>query len=69
MNDLTLTINTAVDPISIGTIGLRLPGVKGDTGLSAYASAVLGGYTGDLATFYADLAALQGLAAALEALL
>jgi hypothetical protein len=69
MNDLTLAINTAAAPIAIGTIGLRLPGVKGDTGLSAYASAVLGGYMGDEATFYSDLAALQGLAALLEDLL
>lgn len=69
MNDLTLAINTAAAPIAIGTLGLRLPGIKGDTGLSAYASAVLGGYKGDEATFYADLAALQGLAVLLEDML
>jgi hypothetical protein len=69
MPDLTLTINASAAPISIGTIGLRLPGIKGDTGLTAYASAVLGGYKGDEATFYSDLAALQGLAALLEDLL
>lgn len=53
-------------------------GPKGDTGatgsagadgLSAYASAVLGGYTDTQSNFYADLAAVQGLAAELEALL
>ena len=32
-------------------------------GLSAYASAVNGGYTGTEAEFYADLAAIDGLAA------
>lgn len=69
MADIDLTINASAAPISVGTVGLRLPGVKGDTGLSAYASAVLGGYTGDAATFYSDLAALQGLAALLEDLL
>jgi len=38
-------------------------------GMSAYASAQAGGYTDTEANFYADLAAMQGLAAELEALL
>lgn len=69
MNDLTLTINASAAPISVGTVGLRLPGAKGDAGMTAYEAAVLGGYMGDEATFYSDLAALQGLAALLEDLL
>ena len=44
-------------------------GGGGADGLSAYASAQLGGYTDTEAAFYADLAAMQGLDAALEALL
>jgi hypothetical protein len=44
-------------------------GADGADGLSAYASAQLGGYTDTEAAFYADLAAMQGLDAALEALL
>lgn len=68
MTDLTLTINATAAPISVGTVGLRLPGV-GISGMTAYEAAVLGGYLHDEATFYADLAALQGLAALLEDLL
>ena len=46
-------------------------GPKGDTGAtgangqSAYAAAQAGGYTDTEANFYADLAAMQGLASAL----
>lgn len=40
-------------------------GDKGDDGASAYESAQSGGYSGSQAQFYADLAALDGLAAAL----
>lgn len=49
-------------------------GQKGDTGdtgpagQSAYAAAQAGGYTGTQANFYADLAAMQGLASALAAI-
>ena len=49
-------------------------GPKGDTGdtgpagQSAYAAAQAGGYTGTQANFYADLAAMQGLASALAAI-
>ena len=42
-----------------------LKGEKGDTGQSAYAAAQAGGYTDTEANFYADLAAMQGLASAL----
>ena len=49
-------------------------GPKGDTGdtgpagQSAYAAAQAGGYTGTQANFYADLAAMKGLASALAAI-
>ena len=46
-------------------------GPKGDTGpagQSAYASAQAGGYTDTQENFYADLAAIQGLASALAAI-
>ena len=55
----------------------NLKGNKGDTGAqgpsgaagqSAYASAQAGGYTGTQTNFYADLAAMQGLASALAAI-
>ena len=50
------------------------PGAKGDkgdtgpAGQSAYAAAQAGGYTDTQANFYADLAAMQGLASALAAI-
>ena len=44
------------------------PGTPGAAGQSAYAAAQSGGYTGTQANFYADLAAMQGLAAALAAM-
>ena len=44
------------------------PGATGATGQSAYASAQAGGYTDTEANFYADLAAMQGLAAELAAI-
>ena len=52
----------------------NLKGAKGDTGAtgangqSAYAAAQAGGYTDTEANFYADLAAMQGLASALAAI-
>ena len=52
-----------------GTVGPK--GDTGDTGpagQSAYAAAQAGGYTGTQANFYADLAAMQGLASALAAI-
>ena len=52
-----------------GDTGLQGPqGVTGATGQSAYAAAQAGGYTDTEANFYADLAAMQGLASALAAL-
>lgn len=43
-------------------------GPTGPAGQSAYAAAQAGGYTGTQADFYADLAAMQGLAAQLAAI-
>ena len=43
-------------------------GEKGAAGQSAYAAAQAGGYTDTEANFYADLAAMQGLASALAAI-
>lgn len=43
-------------------------GPAGAAGQSAYAAAQAGGYTGTEATFYADLAAMQNLAAELAAM-
>ena len=58
-----------------GATGPQGPiGPKGDTGdtgpagQSAYSAAQAGGYTGTQANFYADLAAMQGLASALAAI-
>ena len=58
-----------------GATGPQGPvGPKGDTGdtgpagQSAYAAAQAGGYTGTQTNFYADLAAMQGLASALAAI-
>ena len=58
-----------------GATGIQGPaGPKGDTGdtgpagQSAYAAAQAGGYTDTQANFYADLAAMQGLASALAAI-
>lgn len=44
------------------------PGPAGPAGQSAYAAAQAGGYTDTQANFYADLAAMQGLAAELAAI-
>jgi len=46
-----------------------LQGIQGERGYSAYEQAVTGGYTDTEAAFLADLAAIEGLAAELEALL
>ena len=43
----------------------QLAALKGENGQSAYAAAQAGGYTDTEANFYADLAAMQGLASAL----
>lgn len=45
-----------------------LKGMTGAAGQSAYAAAQAGGYTDTEANFYADLAAMQGLASALAAI-
>lgn len=46
-----------------GEIGPQ--GVKGEVGVSAYETAVLGGYSGSQADFIADLASIEGLASEL----
>ena len=52
-----------------GDTGAQGPsGATGPAGQSAYAAAQAGGYTDTQANFYADLAALQGLASALAAI-
>lgn len=63
------------DTGATGATGATGPqGPKGDTGpagaagQSAYAAAQAGGYTGTESTFYADLAAMQNLAAELAAM-
>ena len=55
-----------------GDTGIQGPkgdtGATGSAGQSAYAAAQAGGYTDTQANFYADLAAMQGLSAALAAI-
>ena len=52
-----------------GDTGAQGPsGATGAAGQSAYAAAQAGGYTDTQANFYADLAAMQGLAASLAAI-
>ena len=69
----TITIKDATGT-KTATINDGSDGAKGDTGpagadgQSAYAAAQAGGYTGTEATFYADLAAMQNLAAELAAM-
>ena len=82
-SELPTAINTALAQAKAsgefdgadGATGLQGPvGPKGDTGdtgpagQSAYAAAQAGGYTGTQPNFYADLAAMQGLASALAAI-
>ena len=58
-----------VNIIATGPQGIPgIPGIQGLPGDSAYTSAVNGGYAGTEAEFYADLAAIDGLAAELEAI-
>lgn len=70
----TATINDGADGAKGDTGATGLQGPKGDTGpagadgQSAYDAAKAGGYTGTEATFYADLAAIQDLAAELAAM-
>ena len=59
------TINSA--PI-LGAGDLVVVGDKGDTGLSAYQQAVSGGYASTENQFQTDLAAIQGLEAAILAI-
>lgn len=60
------------DPGEQGLQGIQGPkgdtGATGPAGQSAYAAAQAGGYTDTQANFYADLAAMQGLASALAAI-
>lgn len=69
----TITIKDATGT-KTATINDGADGAKGDTGpagaagQSAYDAAKAGGYTGTEATFYADLAAMQNLAAELAAM-
>ena len=57
------------DTGATGETGPQGPaGADGAAGQSAYASAQAGGYTDTQANFYADLAAMQGLASALAAI-
>lgn len=71
-NGTVLTITSASGTSSADLKGEK--GEKGDTGdagpagQSAYAAAQAGGYTDTEANFYADLAAIQGLANALAAI-
>ena len=56
-------------PIGVGPKGDKgETGPAGSAGQSAYAAAQAGGYTGTESTFYADLAAIQDLAAELAAM-
>ena len=70
----TATINDGADGAKGDTGATGPQGPKGDTGpagsdgQSAYGAAQAGGYTGTEATFYADLAAIQNLAAELAAM-
>lgn len=57
---------TAIATVEDGVAGA--PGKNGTDGQSAYAAAQAGGYTDTQANFYADLAAIQGLASALAAI-
>ena len=71
VNSTTVTIVNAKTEIKgdKGDTGLQgLTGNTGAQGQSAYEAALLGEYTGTQADFYADLAAMDGLAAALAAL-
>lgn len=72
MDDITAVIkneNIAADIVEAQGITVQIDGgVQGLPGDSAYASAVKGGYAGTEADFYADLAAIDGLAAELEAI-
>ena len=47
---------------------VNITGPAGPDGQSAYAAAQVGGYTDTQENFYADLAAMQGLASALAAI-
>ena len=67
--DATGTKTATINDGAKGDIGPQGPkGDTGATGQSAYAAAQAGGYTDTQANFYADLAAMQGLASALAAI-
>lgn len=71
----TSSVNLKGDKGDKGDTGVQGPkgdtgpaGADGAAGQSAYAAAQAGGYTDTQANFYADLAAVQGLASALAAI-
>ena len=63
--ELPTAINTALAQAKANG---EFDGAEGPAGQSAYAAAQAGGYTDTQANFYADLAAMQGLASALAAI-
>lgn len=71
MSEIMVSITNAT-PNIVANITATGPqgeqGAAGADGQSAYAAAQAGGYTDTEAAFYTDLAAMEGLAAALAAL-
>ena len=67
-NPYPLTFTGAVNETYDGSSAKTIEIPIGAAGQSAYAAAQAGGYTDTEANFYADLAAMQGLASALAAI-